>query len=69
MKKGLIKELKSLSPEEKLSATELLWNSLKHSDVPLSEDQLNIIREREELYHSNDQKYHSWEEVKKSINH
>jgi hypothetical protein len=48
MRDKLIKELKELSPEDKLTVTEILWDSLKEKDVPLSESQLNIIREREE---------------------
>ncbi|HBX66719.1 MAG: hypothetical protein CL670_02485 [Balneola sp.] len=66
MRDQLIKELKELTPEDKLVATEILWDSLKEEDVPLSETQLNIIREREEQYKLGNQKLFTWDEVKKS---
>ena len=66
MRDQLIKELKELTPEDKLVATEILWHSLKEEDVPLSETQLNIIREREEQYKLGNQKLFTWDEVKKS---
>ncbi|WP_421773074.1 addiction module protein [Gracilimonas sp.] len=65
MRDQLIKELKALSPEEKLTVTEILWDSLKEEDVPISESQLSIIREREQEYKAGNQKLYSWEEVKK----
>lgn len=64
MREDLIKELKELSIEEKLSITEMLWDSLKDEDIPLSESQLNIIREREEKYKAGESRLYSWEEVK-----
>ncbi|MGN8226705.1 addiction module protein [Gracilimonas sp. BCB1] len=65
MRDQLIEELKALSPEEKLTVTEILWDSLKEENVSISESQLNIIREREEEYKAGNQKLYSWEEVKK----
>jgi len=64
MRESLIKELKELSVEEKLLITEMLWDSLKEENLPLSENQLNIIREREEKYKAGKSKLYSWEEVK-----
>lgn len=64
MRESLIKELKKLSVEEKLSITEMLWDSLKDEKIPLSESQLNIIREREEKYKAGESKLYSWDEVK-----
>lgn len=64
MRESLIKELKKLSVEEKLSITEMLWDSLKDEEIPLSESQLNIIREREEKYKAGESKLYSWDEVK-----
>tara|TARA_R110002049_G_scaffold171080_1_gene337660 strand:- start:263 stop:472 length:210 start_codon:yes stop_codon:yes gene_type:complete len=64
MRESLIEELKELSVEEKLSITEMLWDSLKEENLPLSESQLNIIREREEKYKAGKSKLYYWEEVK-----
>ncbi|SMO69567.1 addiction module protein [Gracilimonas mengyeensis] len=64
MRKNLIKELKQLTPEEKLTVTEILWDSLKEEDVPISETQLNIIREREEEYKAGKSTLYTWDEVK-----
>jgi putative addiction module component (TIGR02574 family) len=63
MREQLIKELQELSPEEKLAATEILWDSLKEEDMPLSESQLNVIREREKEYKAGKSKLYSWEEI------
>lgn len=63
MRESLIKELKELSVEEKILITEMLWDSLKEENIPLSENQLNIIREREKKYKAGESKLYSWAEI------
>jgi putative addiction module component (TIGR02574 family) len=62
MRDQFLKELKTLSPEEKLTVTEILWDSLKEEDMPISESQLNIIREREEEYKADWNNLYMWDQ-------
>ncbi len=67
MKQDLEKILKPLSTDEKLDVIEYLTDSLREKDVPLTEAQRKIIREREVIYKIGGTELHSWEDVKKSI--
>ncbi|MBO6536842.1 MAG: addiction module protein [Balneolaceae bacterium] len=67
MKQDLERILKPLSADEKLDVIEYLTASLRESDVPLTEAQRKIVREREVIYKTGNTELHSWEDVKKSI--
>ncbi|MCR9130964.1 MAG: addiction module protein [bacterium] len=67
MKQDLKRILKPLIANEKLDVIEYLTASLRVKDVPLTEEQRQIVQEREELYKTCGTELHSWEDVKKSI--
>jgi hypothetical protein len=67
MKQDLERILKPLSTDEKLDVIEYLTASLRENDVPLTEAQRKIVREREVIYKTGNTELHSWEDVKKSI--
>jgi hypothetical protein len=66
MKQDLEKLLKPLSTNEKLDVIEYLTVSLNDNDVPLTNVQRKIVREREDAYLAGTTQLHTWEDVKKS---
>ena len=64
-----LKNILSLSIEEKIEAVEAIWNSIANEEpnIPLTPEQENEIRRRIELYRSGKQETMSWEEAEKFI--
>lgn len=66
MNKKLIKELEPLTIDEKLDIIEFLSGSIASNDLPLSDSQRAMVREREVAYKTGSTSLFSWEEVRNS---
>lgn len=60
-------DIKKLTPEERLSLLEEIWDSLEHDEVPLTEPQRQELERRlDDLEHDRDRGI-PWDEVLRRI--
>ncbi len=63
-----MKDILSRSTAEKILLVETIWDNIaeESNNIPVSKEQLNLVKERLEEYKKNPSKVKSWEEVKKN---
>ena len=63
-----MKDILSRSTAEKILLVEAIWDNIaeESNSMPISEEQLNLVKERVAAYKKNPSKVKSWEDVKKS---
>ncbi len=62
-----LKEILSQTTEEKIEAVEAIWNSIDETELPVTDVEISIAKERYEEYLKNPNDTISWEEVKKKL--
>ncbi|HMO32860.1 MAG TPA: addiction module protein [Lacibacter sp.] len=60
-------ELLKLPLEEKIRLAEAIWESIDEDELPAAEHEIQIARERYEMYLKNPEAGIPWEEVKKQL--
>jgi putative addiction module component (TIGR02574 family) len=62
-----MKDILSRSTAEKILLVETIWDNIaQESNIPISEEQLNLVKERLVEYKKNPSKVKTWDEVKKN---
>ena len=62
-------DISQLTPAERLTLIEELWNSLQESDVPLTPSQAQELERRETLHRQNPGRGKPWRDVLDEIEH
>ncbi len=63
------KDILSRSTAEKILLVETIWDNIaeESNSIPISNEQMSLVKERLEEYKRNPSKVKSWEEVKKNF--
>ncbi len=65
--KQLLEEILKGSVEEKIEAVETIWNSINENSVPVTDDEIQIAKERYEEYIKHPEDTINWEIAKKKL--
>lgn len=60
-------EILKLPLEEKLQLAEAIWESIEEKDLPVTEEEVQMARERYEAYLKNPEQEITWETLRKRM--
>ena len=65
--KQSIQEILNASVEEKIQAVEAIWNSIEDNDLPVTNEDIEVAKDRYQNYLQNPHDVLDWENVKQKL--